>query len=515
VITNAKGVPGGIQLTGWSVIPTALDRQVHLAVQVVENWSSVEASQPDAAADVAFPGAGNNHGILALIPSPPGVTRFCLWAAGLTAPSIVDCRTVTVPVAPAPAGQITSATGVPGGIAISGWVVQPGAVTKQVHLAVNIGSAWVSLEADQPNPAGDVAYPGAGPNHGFTGSIPASPGSQTFCLWAAGLSGASVVECRTVVVPTAPPPAGEIQSATGVVGGINISGWSVQPSAITSNVHLAVNIGSRWISVEADQPNLAGETAFAGAGPNHGFVASIPALVGAQSFCLWAAGPSGASSLGCRSVTVPAVPQPAGEITTATGVVGGISLAGWMVQPSAITSPVHLAVNIGSRWISVEADQPNGAGDTAYPGAGPNHGFSTVIPASVGSQNFCLWAATPAGAVAVDCRTVTVPSVPPPAGQITSVTGVVGGISISGWSVQPTDITSAVHMAVNIGSRWISVEADQPNSAGDTAYPGAGPNHGFVATIPAAAGSQSFCLWAAGPGGASVLECRTVTVPSS
>ncbi|CAN5211692.1 hypothetical protein BH11ACT4_BH11ACT4_02010 [soil metagenome] len=513
VITSATGVPGGIQLTGWSVIPTSVTRQVHLAVQIGQAWTSVEADQPNPAADTAFPGAGPNHGFSTLIPRSPGATAFCLWAAGLTATSVVDCRTVTVPTSPPPVGQITVATGVPGGIDISGWVVQPGAITTPVHLAVNIGSAWISVEADQPNPAGDTAYPGAGQNHGFVARIPATAGSQGFCLWAAGLSGASIIECRTVTVPVAPPAAGQITTAVGVVGGISISGWSVQPSAIASTVHLAVNIGTRWISVEADQPNPAGETAYPGAGQNHGFVATIPAGVGPQSFCLWAAGPYGASVLDCRSVMVPAVPQPVGEITAATGVVGGIALTGWMAQPSDITSAVHMAVNVGSQWISVEADQPNPAGDTAYPGAGPDHGFDTIIPTPVGSQAFCLWVAGPAGATIFDCRTVTVPAVAPPAGQITVATGVVGGISISGWAVQPTDITSAVHMAVNIGSRWISVEADQPNPAGETAYPGAGPNHGFAATIPAAAGSQSFCLWVAGPGGAIVLDCRTVSVP--
>ena len=512
VVTDAVGVPGGIQLTGWAVVPTNLAHQVHLAVNFGPTWIGFDANLPNPAANTAFPGAGPNHGFSTLIKAPPGPLRFCTWASGLITATVIDCRTVTVPDSVPPVGKIQTANGLPGSMTLTGWVVQPGDITKKVHLAVNIGSRWISVEADQPNPAGEAAYPGAGPNHGFSVTYDAPVGTHQVCLWASGPTAASVVECRAVTVPASAPPVGEITTAVGEVGGFSISGWAIQPSNITSPVHLAVNIGSRWISVEADQPNPAGEAAYPGAGPNHGFSARITAPVGTQSFCLWASGPSGAVVIGCRSVTVPTDSAPVGQMT-ATAVAGGIQITGWAIQPTNITSAVHLAVNIGSRWISVEADQPNPAGEAAYPGAGPNHGFSALIPASSGTQTFCLWASGPTKASILQCATVVVAATPAVAGSITTATGVPGGIQIAGWAVLPTSITTPVHMAVNIGPRWISVEADQPNPAGEAAYPGAGPNHGFSAVIPASAGSQSFCLWATSTTGAVVFECRTVTVP--
>jgi len=306
-------------------------------------------------------------------------------------------------------GAITSSVGQAGGIAFSGWAVFPNALTVPVHLAVNIGNRWIPFEADQSNPAAQAVFPGAGLNHGFSGVIPASPGQQSFCLWASGVTAATVLECRTVTVPVSPPPQGRISDVVGVPGGFMVTGWAVQPSSITTPVHMAVNLGSRWISVEADQPNPAGETAFPGAGQNHGFSAMITAPAGVQAFCLWAAGPAGAAIFECRTVTVPVSPPPQGRISDVVGVPGGFMVTGWAVQPSSITTPVHMAVNLGSRWISVEADQPNPAGETAFPGAGQNHGFSAMITAPAGVQAFCLWAAGPAGAAIFECRTVTVP----------------------------------------------------------------------------------------------------------
>jgi hypothetical protein len=118
--------------------------------------------------------------------------------------------------------------------------------------------------------------------------------------------------------------------------------------------------------------------------------------------------------------------------------------------------------------------------------------------------------------VQLECVSATVPALAPPAGHIDSATGVVGGIQISGWAVLPTSLATPVNLAVNYGTTWVGLTADQPGAtAAETAYPGAGTTHGFSALIPAPAGVRTFCLWASGVYAASILECRTLTVPAS
>jgi hypothetical protein len=414
-------------------------------------------------------------------------------------------------------GVLSSVTGTQAGIAYSGWAVIPDAIDTTVHLAIEMGGIWTPLEADQPSTDAQAAFPDAGPNHGFSGVLPAAAGTRGFCLWASGLKAATVIGCRTVVVPPASPPVGQIESIVPAAGGFTISGWAVLPATPTAPAHLAVNIGPRWLSVEADQPGAAAaDVAVPGAGTTHGFSAFIPASPGAQSFCLWASGVVGAVVLECRSVTVASAQAPQVVLSQVAPTVGGFTISGWAVQPGALTSQVHLAVNIGSRWLSVEADQPGAtAAETAFPGAGTTHAFSATIPASPGTQSFCLWASGVDRAYQVECRSVTVAATPPPVAEL-NVQAIAGGFTVSGWAVLPSALTSPVHLAVNLGPQWISVEADQPGATGaEAAFPGAGTVHAYSATFMTPPGNQSFCLWASGIDRAYQLACRTVAVAAA
>jgi hypothetical protein len=297
---------------------------------------------------------------------------------------------------------------------------------------------------------------------------------------------------------------------------VTLSGWAVQRSTPTSTVALAFNVGSSWIGFNADLPGAtAAETAYPGAGTNHGFQTHLALRPGSYRVCLWASGPSGPVQLECVTAVVPAALPPAGDITDVVPDAGGVTLSGWAVQRSAPTSTVALAVNVGTSWIGFNADLPGAAAaETAYPGAGTNHGFTVRVALPPGSHRVCLWATGPAGPAQLECVTAVVPAVPPPAGSITSLTGVSGGFQIAGWVVLPSSLATPVHLAVNIGSVWVPFDANQSGStAAEAAYPGAGTDHGFSGFVSAPRGLQSFCLWAVGVSGPAKVECRTVTVP--
>src|SRR5690606_12980251 len=101
----------------------------------------------------------------------------------------------------------------------------------------------------------------------------------------------------------------------------------------------------------------------------------------------------------------------------------GFEIEGWAVLPTQPSASVHLAVNIGQDWIPLDANLPGAtAAEAKYPGHGTDHAFSGFISAPPGVRSFCLWASGPAGAVNLECRTVTVPDLMSPVGKITSVT---------------------------------------------------------------------------------------------
>jgi hypothetical protein len=143
-------------------------------------------------------------------------------------------------------------------------------------------------------------------NHGFAITIAATTGSHRVCVWAAlPAGGAAVIECRTVIVPAGLPVAGQLQSATGIAGGIQLSGWAVRPEAPSGAVNIAANVGSTWVSMTGGQPNSVAPTAVSGAGPNQGFTGFIAAPPGPRTVCVWATGATGTIVIGCAAVTVP------------------------------------------------------------------------------------------------------------------------------------------------------------------------------------------------------------------
>ena len=148
-----------------------------------------------------------------------------------------------------------------------------------------------------------------------------------------------------------------------------------------------------------------------GSGPNHGFAATVAAPIGTYSACVWAnLYGGGAINLGCQTVTVVKDPPVSAAITSMVAGTGSVTVTGWAVWPSLPTTPVTVAVQIGSKWTALPSNLPSTAAQTAVPGSGPNQGFSGVVTTTRGTQNFCVWVARTGGAgVLLGCQNVVVP----------------------------------------------------------------------------------------------------------
>ena len=108
------------------------------------------------------------------------------------------------------------------------------------------------------------------------------------------------------------------------------------------------------------------------------------------------------------------------------------------------------------------------------------------------------------------CATATVPH--NEVGSIDTVTGVQGGIHITGWSLDQTSSRST-YVWVDIDGSGMPVLAGQPLDWINAKYPGVGANHGIDVTVPAKMGTHRVCVTGTAEG--VPLGCFSATVPSS
>jgi hypothetical protein len=518
-LVSVSPTGGKIGLSGWSVDPDAVTATVAVSIQVDSNWYALNANTSGDDLSAEYPGAGTNHYFSGAIPAAPGVHTMCIYlvnAGGAGGTGTFGCQQVTVPSGPPPVGGITNISAANGIISFSGWAVQPDQLSAVVPVAIEFNNGWSAFSTGDANTVAPAQVPGAGPNQGFHGTLTAPTGLQTICAWAAPSSGPAIeIGCRSINVAAESPAVASLGGVTASASSVSVSGWAVWPGSVSTSVPVAVNIGSNWYGFTANQASAAAASAVSGAGPNHGFVGTIPLSPGRYSACVWVAQPSGpATNLGCQTAVVAPGPAVMGAMQSVVTGVGGLHYSGWAVDPSSPANPVSLAANIGSSWIPLTTGDPNTVAPGQVGGAGPNQGFSGLFPVAPGVYPICVWATSAAGTVNLGCKTGTVDPPPTVAGAITTATTAAGTITVSGWAVAPSALSTSVLVAVNVGTNWSAVPSNLANAIAAKYVVGVGANQGYGGTVVAPSGSQQVCVWAAPPVGPAIeLGCQTVTVP--
>jgi hypothetical protein len=510
-VSDVRAHVGLIDISGWAVRPDAPSEKVNVAANIGSTWAQLSSGSANDVAPDRVSGAGPNQGFSGTITAAPGMQQLCIWASRSNgAPVQLNCRDVLVPGPRVTDARIESFT-VTGGVAtMTGWAVWPDDPSEPVHLALNIGSQWVGVDATASSATVAAVYPAAGAMHGFTVSVPVAAGKSDVCLWALNFKAApSIMGCRSAFTATLPPSQVQLESLTTTDSAIMLSGWAQWPSQPDRSVRLATEIDGRWTPIDANTPNASV--------PNHGFSAAIPSPPGAHNVCLWTTVPAAAATpVSCSSVVVGPSQNTVGQLRLVVGATGGIHVEGWAARPSDPTGTVRVAANVGSQWVPFDTGVPNADAAARVTGAGPNQGFSGLIPTGTGAQRVCVWVAGASGlpAVMIGCSTVTVPASPEMVARLDTVVPVAGGVRVTGWAVWSATPTAAVNVAGNWGNAWTSIPRGLANPAADDWVAGAGPNQGFAGTIPTGSGPQTVCVWASRPSGsAAVVGCRTVTVP--
>jgi hypothetical protein len=522
--------PGTVRVAGWALDPDTTDSiSVHVYIGPAGTALNANLSRPDVAA--AY-GLGAAHGFDATLPvTGTGTQDVCVYAinTGGGANSLLVCRQVQL-MGGSPIGNVDPVQVGEGTVTVSGWAIDPDQ-TGPIQVHVYVGSAAVVVTADRPVAGLGAGHPGYGDDHGFQATVPATVGANRVCVYAinAGSGGNVELTCQDVQVigEQGRVPTGNAEVIAGEGGAIRVAGWALDPDTTTSiAVHVYVGSDGRAITADRDRADIA--AAYPGYGRAHGFSELITVPPGTYDVCAYAinTGPGGHTLLRCASVTVvPSIPElgraPIGVLEDVRANGSSVEFTGWALDPDT-AAPIGVHLYVGTSAVAIAADLERADVAQAYPANGSRHGFRGAVAVAPGNYTACAYAINTGagGHTELGCRAISVWSAPAvdlgraPFGNLELVAASSRAIRVAGWTIDPdTPAPTAVH--VYVGPAGFGTTADRDRADVAAAYPGFGAAHGFDTTVAAEPGPREVCVYAinTGPGGHTLIACRTVDVP--
>lgn len=423
-----------------------------------------------------------------------------------------------------PFGNVELIEAQPGQFKVVGWAADPN-TTEPIAVHIYVGSSGTAVRADLDRADVGAAYPAVGSRHGFNATVPATGGgSVNICVYGMNVGpGANVLFGCWARTAMSGSPVGALEAAKGVDGGVEVSGWAIDPDTVAPmSVH--VYVGSAGTALTADGVRNDLTATYPAYGTKHGFTAKLPAAAGTYDVCAYginvAAG--GNVSLGCRTVSVPG----AGDLGRAPmgvfeslAVSGNVATAiGWAIDPD-VTAPIKVHLYVGSKGAEYTADKKRDDVAKTYPAYGPNHGFSEALTLPSGTSTVCAYAINTGsgGHTSLGCRTATVSTLVDrsraPIGNFESVVVDGSTATASGWALDP-DTAAPIKVHLYVGNAGAEYTADKARPDLVASYPDYGPNHGFTEKLSLPVGTSQVCAYAInnGAGGHSFLGCRTAYV---
>jgi hypothetical protein len=198
-----------VAVTGWGMDPDSPTSPslVHVFIDgAYRTTLTADRVRDDVAA--AFTGTGNRHGYSGQVLVGGGLHSVCTFVinSGIgTQNTLVGCRWVELPgSASAPIGNPDTITPTPTGLMVAGWALDPDipGAAIDVHVYVDGRGAGRAV-ANELRPDVGGALPEAGPQHGFSLTVPLASGQHQVCLYGinVGAGGTNpLLACRDATV---------------------------------------------------------------------------------------------------------------------------------------------------------------------------------------------------------------------------------------------------------------------------------------------------------------------------
>ncbi|MFF5230213.1 fibronectin type III domain-containing protein [Dactylosporangium sp. NPDC000521] len=300
-----------------------------------------------------------------------------------------------------PEGVLTSATRVPGGVAVVGWATDPGGYL--VRVSVMIDNIIVGTL--------DAARSGS-----FSGTVPAWAGANVCALAVTTSPAGGSTHLGCVSLAVALNPVGGLDSFERSGTDLVLKGWAIDGDTTGAvDLHL-YHDGAFAGTARADGPLASPPVGYPNYGTAHGYTVRTPERPGdgAHTICLYAINVGAGSMntlLGCRQYTVKHDPFGALDGVTRTG--DKLRVWGWSVDPDEPRTPTD--VHFYDSGVFVGSVTANG-NRTDLPGEyGPAHGYDLTLPVrmTAGDHSVCAYAINRSygsNNTQLGCRTYNVPA---------------------------------------------------------------------------------------------------------
>ncbi|NMM31609.1 MAG: hypothetical protein HHJ10_11365, partial [Cellulomonas sp.] len=289
-------------VSGWVLDPdTTAPIAVHVYIDGSPTAVVANASRPDVG---AVYGDGDLHGFNLTVPTSSGTHEVCIYAIdsqGGVNP-LLGCRTVAYDN-PTPVGSFDFANPGPNTITVGGWTLDPD-TSAPIKVHVYVDNTPTVLLADGARSDIAAIYHN-GDRHGFSGTIPATAGTHTVCLYGINTPTGTntLLGCKTTTVDN-PTPVGSFDFANPGPNTITVGGWALDPdTSAPIKVHVYVDNTPTVLLADGARSDIA---AIYHNGDRHGFSGTIPATAGTHTVCLYGINtPTGTNTLlGCKTTTV-------------------------------------------------------------------------------------------------------------------------------------------------------------------------------------------------------------------
>ena len=194
---------------------------------------------------------------------------------------------------------------------------------------------------------------------------------------------------------------------------------------------------------------------------------------------------------------------------------GGVHVTGWGYDPASTGTALGVEFRIdGAIASSTTASTSRPDVDRAT-GAGPNHGFDTLLKVGAGAHQLCAYGVNAPngwGDVPFGCASVTLNA---PVGSVDAMTSTLLGVKLAGWAFDPDATGTSLNVTVTVDGQAQSIVANgyRPDV---NASNGSGSYHGFSTVLPVSAGSHTICVTVPDiPTGtfATTLTCGAISWP--